>query len=310
LVEQLVAAGHEVLRNFDMRSCYCKNGRVFTLDGFDISSLDILYYMNADEQNAHQLDMLGAIERSGVRVINNVRAHLLAKDKFVANQILRAAGVAVPDAILIPPMLTCGVLTALIGHWPGYVVKRRFGHGGLGVQLFDGIEQLYDFIKSTDDVFGSYYIERSINFGLLDNRVEILNGEYLGGYRRRRNHRFKTNVHARAEMVAQEPSAQVIAVAARAAAVLGIEATIVDIVEDTENGNLPLVLEVNPMLGVFTKAGLLAGVNTVQGPEDIHPIFSYDDRKIVELVKLINQEAVSLANRRNQEQKAREITPC
>jgi ribosomal protein S6--L-glutamate ligase len=55
LINELKLLDCEVMPSFDMRDCYCLNGKVYTGDGFDLTKLDVLYHMNADEQNIHQL---------------------------------------------------------------------------------------------------------------------------------------------------------------------------------------------------------------------------------------------------------------
>lgn len=66
LVSELTSKGYEVYSNFDMRECYMKNSKIYSKDGYCISDLDILYHMNADEQNLYQNDILKLIELSGV----------------------------------------------------------------------------------------------------------------------------------------------------------------------------------------------------------------------------------------------------
>jgi ribosomal protein S6--L-glutamate ligase len=285
----LTALGHEVYADFDMRRCIVRNGRVITEDGVELLEMDILYHMNADEMSLYQRDVLAAIERSGVEVINSYTTFIACYDKFVANTLLRQRGIRVPDATLVPPTVSLANLEQIFLDYEKVVVKRRLGHGGIGVQRFDTPERLFDFILATRDVFADYYLEKYVEFAGRDCRVDILDGRYIGGYSRRRNHYFKTNVHARAEMLPIPPTEEQIAYALQAAAALEIDATIIDMVVGSDEQLY--VLEVNPILGVFTGVGLKTGVNTIQSEADIHPIFAYDDRKVAALVEFLDARA-------------------
>ncbi|WP_394821158.1 RimK family alpha-L-glutamate ligase [Pendulispora albinea] len=290
LEARLAAFGHAVTSDFDMRQCRVVDGEVLTADGRNLSRLDMLYHMNADQQSDHQREVLGALEASGVHVINGFDAFNRAQDKFVANCTLRRAGLSVPRSALVPAAVSRRALDELFALWGSVVVKRRRGHGGHGVQKFDAAEPLADFIGSVADVYSNFYLEEFIPFHEHDTRVDLLDGVVVGGYSRRKNHRFKTNVHAGAEMIPLPPTEEAIALAKRAARALGIDCTIVDMVVHAETGRL-YVIEVNPFLGVFTGVGLKKGVNTIQTMDDIHPVFAYDDRKLEMLTNFIHLRA-------------------
>ena len=99
LVKRLQALGYEVYCDFDMRECYLKNSKVYSKDGYCLSDLDILYHMNADEQNLYQNDILKMIELSGVYVFNDYNSFIRCKDKVIANMLLRDNGVLVAPSI-------------------------------------------------------------------------------------------------------------------------------------------------------------------------------------------------------------------
>lgn len=301
VLRQLQAAlrdlGHEPCCDFDLRRCYTRGGRVFTDNGEELSALDCIYYMNADEQSDHQRDMLRALELAGVPLVNAFGSFESAEDKFIANTRLRTAGVRVPDAALMPATVPRVLLDRLFAEWGAVVVKARRGHGGRGVQRFDDADRLFDFIHATAAFHSGFYLEQFLPFGDCDTRVELIDGEYVGGYGRRRQHYFKTNVHAGATMVPVVPSDEAIETAKQAARALGIACTIIDMVVHQGDGEV-YVLEVNPLLGVFTAAGLLAGINTVQTGADLHPVYAYDDRKVAMLAGFLDRVATPSARRR------------
>lgn len=288
LTEKLEGLGHEVFSAFDMRRCRARSGRVLTEEGVDLTGFDLLYFMNADEQSAHQRDILQTLELSGLRLINRFAAFDRAQDKFVANTLLRRHGVRVPDAALLPLHPGRACVRELMDVWGRAVVKLRRGHGGRGVQRFDDADRLWDYCQATSELVDGFYCERFVPFGDADIRVDLIDGELVGGYARRRGHYFKTNVHAGATMLPVPPEAEAVALARRAATVLDVTCTIVDVVRAEADGALH-VLEVNPQLGVFAEAGLRTGVNTVQSEADIHPVFAYDARKVAMLAAALDR---------------------
>lgn len=164
LSSRLTRAGHEVVGDLDMRSFHLRGGRVHDANDVDLSSLDVFYHMNADEQDPNQLDQLFALERSGVSVVNRARAYADARDKPVANQILRQAGIPVPDAVLATPRYLARQAQALITAWGTIVVKPRDRHGGSGIMRFNDADHMRDVIEALPNT-GNLYCEQFIPFG-------------------------------------------------------------------------------------------------------------------------------------------------
>lgn len=287
LVERLVARGMSVFSDFDMRQCYVVNGRVYTPCGDCLSDFDVLFHMNADEQSPYQETILRAIELSGVEVLNDCAGFFRCKDKFVANMMLRQHGINVPQAALLGPDASRASVDALFREWDSLVYKPRSGHGAVGVVRFSDPEHFWDFHQATCAHFVDYYLEQFIDFGDADCRVEILDQQILGGYSRRKQHSFKTNISSGGKMMAREMGAEA-KVALAAAAALQIRGTIVDMVQSRRDDRI-YVLEVNPLLGIFVESALQAGTKTaVAEPE---PGYSYDARKLDAIAASIEQAA-------------------
>ncbi|MCG8417214.1 MAG: hypothetical protein MJE77_04630 [Proteobacteria bacterium] len=282
---QLTEAGYRVVWDFDMRQCYVLEGRVYTVDGFDLSSLDILYHMNIDEHNPYQIEILRALELSGVNVFNDWNAFTTARDKFHTNAILRRNGLHVPPAALLHKSTKRSFIDRLFELWGRVVYKPRQNHGAIGVMLFDTAEMLWDFILTTRPYVDSYYFEKYIPFGEHDYRVEIFNNEVIGGYSRRRNHRFKTNVTQGGAMLPIPPTTERQQIALRAAKILNVTTTIVDMIESIDNGQT-YILEVNPIMGIFVESAMRAGTKMPVTEPD--PAYSNDEKKLACLVQYIN----------------------
>lgn len=295
LSERLIERGIEVYSDFDMRHCHVLNGLVYDASGVCLSEFDVLFHMNADEQSYFQQDVLQAIENSGVKVVNDCTSFFQCKDKFAANTRLRQHGVRVPEAVLLGPSMTRECVDNIFLAWGSLVYKPRSGHGAVGVIRFADAEGFWDFFQATKSHFSDYYLERFIDFGDSDLRVEILDGKVLGGYSRMKQHSFKTNISSGGKMMPTVIGVEA-EVALAAAKALGINGTIVDMVESRVDGQI-YVLEVNPLLGIFVESAMRAG--TKMPVTEPHPGYSYDSNKIDAIVAYIESicstESVAVA---------------
>lgn len=273
----------EIFTDFDMRDCYVIDGKVFSQCGTNLSEFDLLFHMNADEQNDYQLDILKAIEDSGVIVVNETDSFFRCRDKFQANMLLRQAGVRVPKAALLGINTPRKVIDDLFLDWGKLVYKCRDGHGAKGVIQFSDAEQFWDFFLATKDHIKDYYLEQFIHFGDSDCRVEIFNHEVIGGYSRYKNHSFKTNISSGGKMMPRTMGKEQY-VARQAAKALGINGTIVDMVESLDDGEI-YVLEVNPLLGIFVESAMKA--ETKMPYTEPHLEYSYDGKKVEAIVNYI-----------------------
>jgi ribosomal protein S6--L-glutamate ligase len=282
--KKLEEKGITVINDFDMRKCFCFNGKVFTKTGFDLSSVDLLYHMNADEQTEYQNEILRAIELSGVKIINPWNAFYTAKHKFMTNTLLARHGITVPPALFMHSSEILQKAEEIFEKWKKICVKSTHGHGGKGIMAFESLESFQDFVEFTSPFTDRYYIEKLIPFGDHDYRVEIFNGEVVCGYCRNKTHSFKTNIHSKGYFIETVPNKEFEEIALKAAKILNITATIVDMVQSQQDGKIYL-LEVNHIMGAFVEAYLEANKNTTS----LYSSFTHDKEKINLLVNYITQ---------------------
>jgi len=307
LKELLERQGARVVNDFDLRQAYCHDGHVLTRDGFDLSACDVLFHMNADEQTPYQMNLLRAIERAGVTVVNSYAAFETASDKFATNQVLRQAGLSVAPSLLVDDHADRDMIRRIVGDWKSsVVVKSRFSFGGKGVMRLDDPDQLLDFISMTKGQNIDYYVERFIPFEDRDYRVEVLDGECIGTYSRGLVRGFKTNFSAcpdlrQARFLALPPDQELTAIGLRAAKAVGVTATIVDMVRSTEDGRF-YILEVNCMLGIFVEAANEALGFAPRDPNAYE--YASDERKLQALATFLLRRATD-AQKRQQSHAAR-----
>ncbi|WP_434677448.1 ATP-grasp domain-containing protein [Pseudomonas sp. R1-18] len=273
---RLENCGAEVFSEVDLRSCYVFNGLVFTKEGINLSKFDCLFHMNADDQSDHQLDVLKALEDSGVRVLNNYADFAACQDKFATNNLLRRLGFSVPESMLIGSDTDERIVRKVFSDWKSVLVKPRRGHGAKGIIKFDDCEQFMDFLGAAGHYASNMYLEQYIEFGDSDIRVEVFNGKVLGGYSRRKRHSYKTNISAGGVMTPADISGE-IALALAVAEKTRVTGTIIDMVKSVKDART-YILEVNPSLGIFVESAMMAG--TRMAPEKADPSYSYDHAKI------------------------------
>lgn len=286
LCRVLKEKGYEVLADFDMRECYCYYGKVYTRNGDCLSDVDIMYHMNADEQSDFQADILRFIEQSGVHVFNSFDSYNKGKDKMLSNLILTKAGIQVPPALFVGRGFEKKKIKSILEDWGEVLIKPRGGHGGRGIIKVRSYEEFEDFYEATKTAFDNYYIEKYIEFGDYDIRVEIFNGKVVGGYSRKKNHSFKTNISSGGEMSAIQLKPDEIETALAAANAIGIITTIVDMIRGKKDDKL-YVLEVNYQMGIFVEQGMKS---RSKFPNDvkIDPRYTNDDMKLWKIIEYID----------------------
>lgn len=284
LKSKLIKNNIFVLNDFDFRDCYIVNDKILTSNGYDLTKLDCLYYMNADEQSEHQLEILNALSISGVKLINPYNSHINARDKFVSNFILRKNNISVPRASLIP-YKDNDKIKVIFDLFKTVILKPRNRHGGKGIQKFTSYETFKDFQEFVNGYVDNFYFEEFIDFGDHDYRIEIFNGNVIGTYAREKTHTFKTNISSGGIMRPCSVSNEQISLAQKAVESLKITTSIVDIVTDRNKRNY--ILEVNPIMGIFVEAGMKYSDKSIIKNPDLS--YSNDELKLNVLVNYIKQ---------------------
>ena len=243
--------------------------------------------MNADEQNAYQNDILKLLELSGVHIFNDYNAFMRCKDKVVANMILRQNNIPVPNSMLINNHVSKEIVNDFFNESGSILIKPRSNHGGKGIIKIDSLEQFWDIYTATSNFFDNYYIEQFIEFDNNDYRVEIFDGEVIGGYSRTKNGTYKTNVSSGGGMLDLPVSNEVKELGLKAAKTLGITTTIVDMIRRKEDNKL-FILEVNPIMGIFIEAAEKSGSKRpVQ--KNIPEQFKTDEIKMNKIIEYIDK---------------------
>lgn len=271
----------EVVYHFDLRNCYCLNGQVYTGGGENLSECDIFFHMSLDESNLVTCDMLQSLELSGVKLVNDFSSFSRGSDKYVANMLLRKNGVNVPPSVYIGRNYSRPLVARLFEEWKSVVVKPRNRWGGRGIIKFETGEHFNDYYWAVQHMCDHFYLEKFIPFETMDYRVEIIDGKRVGNpYSRQKGHSFITNIgpEGRGKPMISTVDDEAVALALRAAGIIGTTATIVDMIRSSEDGKL-YVLEVNPVLGGFMGSFMSSDESRAPVPkDDEHAVFIENDR--------------------------------
>ncbi|OEU82042.1 MAG: hypothetical protein BA865_15585 [Desulfobacterales bacterium S5133MH4] len=129
-----------------------------------------LYIIKSGSEIA--LSLAGALHVLGARILNPYPALLMLRDKIVATQVLRAAGVPIPEIYIAGHP---GQLAPLSNSGP-LIVKPYRGSQGQGIRVIQHADQLSDLKQGREPVFAQSYL-KSEGF---DHKVYCIGTDVFG----------------------------------------------------------------------------------------------------------------------------------
>jgi ribosomal protein S6--L-glutamate ligase len=221
-----------------------RNGRAGLSNGSREESMDVVLPRQGAEIKTACLPLIAFFEHAGIPVINNLRAILTVRHKYLAVQALVAAGLPVPDTVYISESQAFEAALRQLPPGP-VVVKPISGRQGTGIVCLQPGQALTDTLK----------IELEKGNGLLlqafiapetrqDVRVLVVGDQVVGAMAlTHKPGEFRANFHlgSTSRPVSLEPEAAAMAI--RATHAVGLEIAGVDIM--MLGDNRCLVIEVN-----------------------------------------------------------------
>lgn len=244
----------DVLRPTDFAADVVTGAPRVTVRGRDAAEWDLFLTPRAlgDEGDADvQLELYRALARSGVRLVNDVDALLMAIDKFRTSFELAEAGVPTPEARVVQ---TETQLDAALAELGDVVVKPVYGSLGVGIERATAArrERLCALLAERR----ALYLQRYVADAVLDVRAFVVGDRVEAATARTpRAGDFRGNLHQGAEARAIELDAATAALAVRAARVVGLDYSGVDLLVGARGAE---VLEVNgtpSFRGIFAATG-------------------------------------------------------
>jgi len=197
------------------------------------------------EQVVYRMDALMSLQTAGVTVLNDPKALECAVDKYLTTAKLSSAGLAVP------PTIVCenseAALSAFTELGGDVVVKPIFGAEGRGIVRVSDYDLAFRTFRTLERIDSVLYLQKFVEHEGFDVRVLLLDGEIIGGIRRRSQHDFRTNISQNGTAEAYELSDAECELAQTAANAVGATFAGVDLLYD-RSGKC-YVIEVNAVPG-------------------------------------------------------------
>ena len=190
------------------------------------------------------LSFIRHLELLGAPLVNNAAAIALARSKFLTPQALAAAGLPVPDTLLINSAEGLDAAVEMVGGWP-LVLKEVQGRQGNGVFLAEDRPQALEIMErhlaQRSGLVAQQFIPPQ---GRRDRRILVLGDRAVAAQELSPPPGdFRSNVHqgGQGREVAVNPEMERLAVAAAKA--LGMVIAGVDLILDPDNR--PYLIEMN-----------------------------------------------------------------
>lgn len=196
------------------------------------------------EQVVFRMNLLGRMEAAGVTVLNPPRAMECAVDKYLTTAVLQQAGLPVPETFVCE---TSEAALAAFARLGDVVVKPLFGSEGRGIVRVSDPDIALRVFRAIERTGGLLYLQRFVDHEGFDVRALVLDGQVLGGMKRRSTTDFRTNVSRDARPEAHSLTDRERDFALRAAQATGARIAGVDLLYD-RSGEL-FVIEVNAVPG-------------------------------------------------------------
>lgn len=219
--------------------------------------------------------VLRHFEAKNVPCLNNERAFLQARDKWLSLQILVQAGIAVPNTVLAGVEYQANEAVAQIRS--PTILKTLSGSQGIGVILADKVQSavsILETLKQADvPVLLQDFIEEAKGSDL---RCFVVGNRVVASMRRiGQNGEFRANFHRGGTAEKIQLNEQEKTIAIKAAQALGLDVAGVDLIL-SEQG--PLVLEVNAAPG-------LEMIEKTSGIDIAVQMIAYLERKVKSFIE-------------------------
>lgn len=250
LVEAARARGH-IVRVLDPLRCYMRiggDGFSMRYKGRPIDGYGAVIPRIGASVGRYGCAVLHQFELMGAYTPNPSAAVACARDKLRSQQVLASRGIAMPLTVFGDNPDDTADLLSMLGP-PPHVIKLNEGAQGTGVILAEKPSASRSVVEALRGLYASFVVQEFIAEAEgADLRCFVIGDRVVAAIRRQAPPgEFRSNLHRGATATAVEATAEERAIAARAAAALGLEVAGVDLVRSARG---PLVLEVNASPGL------------------------------------------------------------
>jgi ribosomal protein S6--L-glutamate ligase len=187
---------------------------------------------------------------------------LTARNKYLALQALHAAGIRIPESILIASRNRSEDLMEYLP--PPIVLKLLTGTQGIGVMRVRDLKEAGPIIDTLSELDQMICLQKYMPNPGEDIRVFVTGGEVVAAMKRRAAaHEWRSNIHIGGQGIAHKVTNEESEISIKAAEAVGVEIAGVDLISVEDK---PYVIEVNAspgFRGLLSATGINAAENIV-----------------------------------------------
>lgn len=199
------------------------------------------------EQIILRMDILNRMAALGKRIINKPSVIEKTVDKYYTQFLLADKGLPTPETFVTEDFEQA---MEYFYEWEDIILKPIFGSLGKGIVRIKDEDTAYRVFRAWQQNNYVFYIQRYIEHGRSDIRVFVCNGEIISASERCGSS-WKTNVARGAESRKIKLPDNLKELALKAAEILELDYTGIDIILKDGNINDPYLIEVNSIPGWY-----------------------------------------------------------
>lgn len=182
------------------------------------------------------------LENMGIPLVNNYRACITCKNKYLTNLALKRKKVPQPEAAIC--LSSKDMMKFVAKHHKPVVLKLLAGSLGEGISKIQTKNEAEEWLDTFKRLNQALYIQEYIDHGGVDYRLIVIDGKVIFSYKRiAKKGAWKTNISLGSSCVVAKPNKQMKEIALKAADATKCDVSGVDIVINPE-GKM-FVIEVN-----------------------------------------------------------------
>jgi ribosomal protein S6--L-glutamate ligase len=215
--------------------------------GVEIKGVDVVIPRIGASITGYGLAVVNHFEMMGVPVLNGASAISQSRDKLRALQVLCRGGLDIPRTVMAHDRSNVRKLVEEVGGLP-VIIKLLRGTQGVGVMIAHTLQEVQTIVNTFWDLGQEVVLQEFVAESKgQDVRALVVGDKVVGAMRRRaKKGEFRSNIHRGGEGSPIELSPSYMEVAVRAARLLGLEVTGVDMLEGRAG---PRLMELNSSPG-------------------------------------------------------------
>lgn len=201
-----------------------------------------------------RLDLLSAIEKIGIKLINSRESLEIASDKFLSSLYLTVHKIPTPKTIICENSIDALKAYEELGE--DILLKPLYGSKGIGIIRINNKDFAENVLNALGQLNEVFYLQEFVEHYNRDIRILVINNQVIASMHRISDN-WKTNIHAGAHMRPLKINEELKELAIKAAEITKTDIAGVDIMESNEGYQ---VIEINSIPG-FTALQKVTNIN-------------------------------------------------